>query len=64
MNWDDIEAKWVEMARRVGSDTQVVPGKAGPDEDPPMTPPGDLPGDVPGDLPQPTLPEAAFSNLL
>ena len=60
MNWDAIEAKWGEMARRVGFDPLTIPGHPGRDEDPPMTPPGDLPGDVPGDLPQPTLPEAAF----
>lgn len=56
MNWDQIEVKWSEMARRVRSDVHF--GKPnGTEEDPPTIPPGDVPGDVPGDLPQPTLPE-------
>jgi hypothetical protein len=77
MNWDDIEAKWGEMARRAGADPQPIPGQPPgqvppgttvPDEDPPMTPPGDLPGDLPGDmpgdLPQPTVGSSTNIQLL
>ena len=41
MNWNQIEAKWAAMARRVRSDLpDTIHG--GP-EDPAATPPGDLP---------------------
>ena len=51
MNWSTIEAKWAEMARRVGSHLPSggVPGR---EQDPPTTPPGDLP--------EPPYPEAAI----
>lgn len=43
MNWDEIEAKWLTMARRVRSDLPSDEGGPGREEDPPTTPPGDLP---------------------
>ena len=42
MDWNQIEAKWAAMARRVRSDLpDIIHGR--PDEDPLTTPPGDLP---------------------
>lgn len=52
MNWNMIEAKWAEMARRVGSSLSADSGRPGREEDPPTTPPGDLP--------EPPYPEAAW----
>lgn len=53
MNWDQIEVKWAEMARRVRADAPFAT-VSGPDEDPPEIPPGDLPEPA---FPRPTLPE-------
>ncbi len=50
MRWDEVEAKWTAMTRRVRSDLPMRDSQAGPEEDPPSTPPGDLP--------EPPLPEA------
>ncbi len=52
MYWDEIEAKWAAMARRVRSDLPATSGKPGREEDPPRTPPGDLPNPAPD--PRPT----------
>lgn len=54
MSWDEIEAKWSAMARRVGSSQPQQRGKVGPEEDPPTIPPGDLP--------EPPLPEVALGQ--
>ena len=50
MNWDQIEAKWAAMARRVRSDLPETT-QTGPDEDVFATPQGELP--------EPSLPEVA-----
>ena len=50
MNWDQIEAKWAAMARRVRSDLPEMT-QARPDEDVSATPQGEFP--------EPSLPEVA-----
>ena len=54
MNWDQIEAKWAAMARRVRSDLPDILGRPGQDQ----------PSPPPGDLPDPPLPKVEEVNAV